>query len=219
VSNAYRRVLAEFGGTAFLLAIIVGSGIMAQRLSAGNDAIALLANSIATGAGLYALIEALLPSGAHFNPAVTCLSLWRRQLGTRLAALCIGAQFMGAMTGVLAAHAMFSEQLVQSSTTDRTGWPLAFAEFVATLGLLAVVTLTPKRSAAAVVAAYITAAYWFTASTSFANPAVTVARALTASFAGISWEAVPGFVAAQIAAVVVVAGIAAAKPPASALKA
>ena len=197
-----RRLAAESGGTAFLLMIVVGSGIMGQRLSGGNEALALLANSIATGAGLYALIAAL--PDAHFNPAVTLLAAWRRGIDTRQALACMVAQCAGAIAGVLAAHAMFAESLLQSGGKDRTGWSLAFAEFVATGGLLAVVSLAPPRNIAAVVAAYITSAYWFTASTAFGNPAVTVARALTASFAGISWSAVPGFIAAQLAAVLVV---------------
>lgn len=200
-SSGVQRIAAEFGGTAFLLAVIVGSGIMGWRLSAGNEAVALLANSIATGAGLYTLITALMPWGPHFNPSVTLLAMWRGQLDARLACMCIGAQCSGAILGVLCAHAMFGESLVQVSTADRTGWSLAFAEFLATSGLLTVVILVPKRSVAAAVAAYITAAYWFTASTSFANPAVTLARTLTASFAGIAWPAVPGFIAAQLVAV------------------
>jgi glycerol uptake facilitator-like aquaporin len=202
--SAGQRVAAEFGGTAFLLAVVVGSGIMGQRLSGGNIALALLANSIATGAGLYALIATLLPIGPHFNPAVTALAVWRRQVGLRLAGLCIGAQVAGGVAGVLAAHAMFGESLIQRSATDRTGWPLAFAELVATTGLLTVVSLVPRRNVAAAVAAYITAAYWFTASTSFANPAVTLARAFTDTFTGIAWAAVPGFMAAQLAAVLAV---------------
>jgi glycerol uptake facilitator-like aquaporin len=201
VGSRAQRICAEFGGTAFLLAVIVGSGIMGQRLSAGNDALALLANSLATGAGLYALIATLLQWDAHFNPAVTLLAMWRRQLHAGLGLMCMIAQFIGAIAGVLCAHAMFGEALLQASSADRAGWPLAFAEFLATAGLLTVVMLVPKRNIAAAVAAYITAAYWFTASTSFANPAVTVARALTASFSGIAWPDVPGFIAAQIAAV------------------
>lgn len=196
-----QRIAAEFGGTAFLLVVIVGSGIMGQRLSAGNDALALLANSLATGVGLYALITTLLHWEAHFNPSVTLLAMWRHQLHAGLGMMCIVAQFIGAVVGVLCAHAMFDEALVQASSADRAGWPLAFAEFLATAGLLTVTVLVPKRSIATAVAAYITAAYWFTASTSFANPAVTVARALTASFSGIAWPGVPGFIAAQIAAV------------------
>lgn len=199
-----QRLTAEFGGTAFLLAVVVGSGIMGQRLGAGSDALALLANSLATGAGLYALIATLLPLAPHFNPAITALAVLRREMGARLAALCMAAQFAGAVVGVLVAHAMFAEQLLQRSGTDRTGWPLAFAELVATSGLLAVVVLAPRRNLAAAVATYITAAYWFTASTSFANPAVTVARALTDTFAGIAWPAVPGFITAQLAPVLLV---------------
>lgn len=199
------RIAAEFGGTAFLLAIVVGSAIMAERLTAGNAGLALLANSLATGAGLFAVITVLLPlSGAHLNPVVTVLAAWRRQICARLALAYMGVQFCGAVVGVLCAHLMFADPLVQASTSQRTGLSLIFAEFVATLGLLAVVSLSPKRNVAAAVAAYITAAYWFTASTSFANPAVTLARALTASFAGIAWAGVPGFVVAQVTAMLVV---------------
>jgi glycerol uptake facilitator-like aquaporin len=192
-----RRLAAELGGTAFLLMTVVGSGIMGQRLSGGNGAMALLANSLATGAGLYALIT-VLPA-ANFNPAVTLLALWRGRLDLRQALGCVVAQFAGAIIGVLVAHAMFGEALLQLGGRDRTGWPLAFAELVATGGLLAVVTLAPARDMAAAVATYIVAAYWFTASTAFANPAVTLARGLTGTFAGISWSAVPGFIAAQLA--------------------
>lgn len=198
------RVFAEFGGTAFLLAIVVGSGIMAQRLSAGNEALALLANSIATGAGLYALVVTLLGVSSHFNPAVTALAMWRRELGLRIGLSCMAAQFSGAVVGVLAAHAMFGEDLLQTSANDRSGMPLAFAELVATSGLLLVISLVPMRNIAAGVATYITAAYWFTASTSFANPAVTIARALTSTMTGIAWSAVPWFLAAQMVAVILV---------------
>lgn len=207
------RIAAEFGGTAILLMIVVGSGIMAQRLSGGNDGLALLANSIATGAGLYALITCV--AGAHFNPAVTLLAWWRRQVDGPQALACLAAQITGAMGGVMVAHAMFGEPLLQMGGKDRSGWSLALAEFVATGGLLAVVSLAPARNIAAAVAAYITAAYWFTSSTSFANPAVTIARALTASFAGISWSAVPGFIAAQLGAVCVVGWITARSRPAA----
>lgn len=207
MSSAGQRIAAEFGGTAFLLAVVVGSGIMGHRLSGGNDALALLANSIATGAGLYVLIAALLPIGPDFNPAVTALAVWRRQIRARLAVLCVCAQLVGAVVGVLAAHAMFGESLIQQSGTNRTGWPLVFAELVATTGLLAVVCLAPRRNMALAVAAYITAAYWFTASTSFANPAVTFARALTDTFAGIGWSAVPGFISAQFVAALVVGAV------------
>jgi glycerol uptake facilitator-like aquaporin len=204
VRGSGARIAAEFGGSAFLLAVIVGSGIMGQRLSAGNDAVALLGNSIATGAGLFALITALLRWDPHFNPAVTLLFLCRRQLDPRLASLCIGAQFAGAIAGVFCAHLMFSEPLVQASTANRGNWPHVFAEVVATAGLLAVVLLVPKRRVAGAVAAYIVAAYWFTSSTSFANPAVTVARALTGTFAGIEWTGVPHFLAGQVTGVLLV---------------
>lgn len=202
--NTAQRIAAEFGGTAFLLAVVVGSAIMAEQLSAGNNGVALLANSVATGAGLYALIVALGPISANFNPAVTALEAWRGQVGLRLAAHYWVAQFSGAIVGVIAAHAMFGQSLLQTSSHSRNGIALAFAEFLATLGLLAVISLVPRRQTASVVACYITAAYWFTASTSFANPAVTVARALTASFAGIAWPGVPAFIAAQLLATVVV---------------
>lgn len=199
-----QRLAAEFCGTAFLLMIVVGSGIMGERLAGGNEALALLANSIATGAGLYALISALLATGAHINPAVTLMFLLRRRVGPGLAIACIAAQLLGAVLGVVAAHAMFGEPLLQASSTARGGWPLVLAEVIATLGLLIVVLRVPERSVAAAVGAYIAAAYWFTASTSFANPAVTVARGMTDTFTGISWEAVPGFLAAQLAAALVV---------------
>ncbi len=205
MASTGQRIAAEFGGTAFLLTIVVGSGITAQRMSAGNDALALLANSVATGAGLYALIAALAPISAHFNPAVTALALWRGIIAPGVAAACIAAQFAGAVAGVFAAHAMFEVPLIQASSKARTGWALALAEFVATVGLLAVVSLSPRRQIAAAVAMYITAAYWFTASTSFANPAATVARGLTNTFAGIAWPGVPWFICAQAAAVAVVA--------------
>jgi glycerol uptake facilitator-like aquaporin len=209
MSEARQRIAAEFCGTAFLLAVVVGSGIMGQQLSGGNSALALLANSIATGAGLYVLVTSLLPFSTHFNPAVTLLALSRRQVGAGFALAAVCAQFAGGVVGVVTTHAMFGQVLLQRSTTTRTGWPLAFAEFVATAGLLAVISLVPKRATAAAVACYITAAYWFTASTSFANPAVTVARALTDTFAGLAWPAVPGFIAAQLVAVVAVLAISA----------
>jgi glycerol uptake facilitator-like aquaporin len=192
--------------------IVVGSGIMGQRLAGGNDALALLANSLATGAGLYALIAALLATGAHFNPAVTVLMLTCRRIDARLALECIAAQCAGAVLGVVAAHAMFGEALLQAGVTDRAGWPLLLAEFIATVGLLVVVWRVPGREVAAAVGAYIAAAYWFTASTSFANPAVTLARAFTGSFAGIAWPAVPGFITVQLAAAVAV-GLAASRMP------
>jgi len=197
-----KRVAAEAVGTAMLLTAVVGSGIMGERLAAGNIAIALLANSIATGAALVALILTFGPiSGAHFNPAVTLADAAQGGLRWRLVPGYIVAQIGGAIAGVWVAHAMFGERLLMVSTHTRSGVPQMFSEFVATFGLLAVIWGCSRRRSATVpfaVAAYITAAYWFTASTSFANPAVTVARALTDTFAGIAPTDVPGFVAAQL---------------------
>lgn len=196
-----KRAFAEALGTAFLLAAVVGSGIMGERLSGGNAAVTLLANSLATGFALVALIIAFAPrSGAHFNPLVT-ISLWLREGFPRGEVLpYLAAQFIGAIAGVLAAHAMFDVALVQAYAVPRTGWAQWWSELVATFGLVYIV-LSLRRdqpwAAPAAVGAYIAAAYWFTASTSFANPAVTLARGLTASFSGIRMEDVAGFVAAQ----------------------
>ena len=202
-----RRLAAEFAGTAFLLAAVVGSGIMAERLSGGNEGVALLANAIATGGALVALILTFGPiSGAQFNPMVTVALAAHRQFAWRDVPPYIGAQVAGAVAGVLAAHAMFSLPLVQASGKARAGWALMGSEFVATLGLLAVVLIGVRRAPASVpvaVAGYIVAAYWFTASTSFANPAVTLARSLTDTFAGIDAGHVPGFILAQCAATLV----------------
>jgi len=207
--NARHAVLAECLGSAALLAIVVGSGIMGERLAAGNAALALLANSIATGAGLFVLISTLSPiSGAHFNPAVTALFWWRGDLDARCALTHIVAQIAGAIAGVWLAHAMFDLPLLQASAKLRSGSGQWISEAVATSGLLATILLGQRANAKAVpalVACYITAAYWFTASTSFANPAVTVARSLTATFAGIRPADVAGFIAAQVAATVLVA--------------
>jgi glycerol uptake facilitator-like aquaporin len=198
-----RRIVAEAIGTAMLLAAVVGSGIMADRLSAGNQAIALLANTLATGAALVALILTFGPvSGAHFNPAVTIADASQGGLAWREVPGYLVAQFAGAVIGVWAAHAMFEERLFTLSLHVRSGPAQMFSEFVATFGLLAVVWGCSRRRSTSVpfaVAAYITAAYWFTASTSFANPAVTFARALTDTFAGIRPDDVPGFVVAQFA--------------------
>lgn len=197
-----RRVVAECLGTAFLLAIVVGSGIMGERLAGGNDAIALLGNTIATGAGLIVLIHVFGPvSGAHFNPAVTLAILLRRETGGRMAAFYVVAQFVGAVIGVWAAHAMFAEPLVQVSTKLRDGPAQGFSEFIATFGLLGAIFGTQRFRPAftpVTVGLYIAAAYWFTASTSFANPAVTVARSLSDTFAGIAPVSVPLFVGGQI---------------------
>jgi glycerol uptake facilitator-like aquaporin len=202
-------VLAEFCGTAFLLAVVVGSGIMGERLAGGNDALALLANSLATGAGLYVLILTLGPvSGAQFNPAVSVLLALREQQTWIVTLTYLAAQMTGAVTGVLLAHAMFAEELLQVSSHVRAGPSQWLSEFVATGGLLGVIILCSRHRPAAMpqaVGLYIVAAYWFTASTSFANPAVTVARALTDTFAGIAPAGVPGFIGAQLLAVVVVA--------------
>jgi glycerol uptake facilitator-like aquaporin len=198
-----RRIVAEAIGTAMLLTAVVGSGIMGGRLSGGNQAIALLANTLATGAALVALILTFGPvSGAHFNPAVTIADASQGGLAWREVPGYLVAQFGGAVIGVWAAHAMFEERLLMLSLRVRSGPAQMFSEFVATFGLLAVIWGCSRRRSATVpfaVAAYITAAYWFTASTSFANPAVTFARALTDTFAGIRPGDVPGFVVAQFA--------------------
>jgi len=202
-----RRLLAEFVGTAVLLACVVGSGIMGVKLSAGNDGIALLANAAATAGVLYVLISVLGPiSGAHFNPAVTLAMRWRGELRSADAAAYITVQVVGAIAGVLLAHAMFDLPLLQPGTHVRTGAAQWLSEAVATAGLLLAIVLGIRHRPAAVpalVASYIFAAYWFTASTSFANPAVTLARSLTQTFAGIRPDDVPGFVAAQLSGMLV----------------
>lgn len=201
--NLARRAVAELVGTTLLLAAVVGSGTMGERLAGGNVAVALLANTAATGAALVALILTFGPvSGAHFNPAVTLADASQGGLAWRDAPVYLLAQTLGAFAGVAAAHLMFEEPLFSFSRRARAGGAQAFSEFVATFGLLAVVWGVARRHRPAVVpfavAAYISAAYWFTASTSFANPAVTLARAATDTFAGIRPADVPGFVAAQL---------------------
>jgi glycerol uptake facilitator-like aquaporin len=200
------RLAAEFLGTAFLVAAIVGSGIMGERLAGGNVAIALLANTIATGAALAALILAFGPiSGAHLNPAVTLANAMQSGLPWREVPIYVMAQFAGGILGAVLAHLMFGFRWYSLSTHVRSGWPLVLSEFIATFGLLSVIwgcTRTKPNAAPFAVAAYIMSAYWFTASTSFANPAVTVARALSDTFAGIRPADVPFFLAAQIAAAV-----------------
>lgn len=197
-----RKGIAEGLGTAFLLATVVGSGIMAERLSGGNMAIALLANTIATGAGLVALILTFGPiSGAHFNPAVTLAAATQGGVRWREVPAYVGAQVLGAFAGVAAAHGMFEEAVFSASQRVRSGPSQLFSEFVATFGLLGViwgVSRRHPRHTPMAVGAYITAAYWFTASTSFANPAVTLARAATNTFAGIRPVDAPGFIIAQI---------------------
>jgi glycerol uptake facilitator-like aquaporin len=197
-----RRLVAEAVGTAMLLAAVVGSGIMGERLAGGNVAIALLANTMATGAALVALILTLGPvSGAHFNPAVTLADAFQGGLSWGDVPPYVVAQVVGAFGGVAAAHLMFGEPLFSASRHVRAGGAQVFSEFVATFGLLAVIWGCVRFHVAQVpfaVAAYITAAYWFTASTSFANPAVTLARSATDTFAGIRPADAPAFIAAQL---------------------
>ena len=198
-----RRFVAECLGTALLLAAVVGSGIMGERLAAGNTGLALLANTLATGAALVALILAFGPiSGAHLNPAVTVAAASLGGLPWREVPIYVAAQFAGALAGVATAHLMFGEPAIAWSQTARHGWAQVWSEFVATFGLLSVIWGTVRSRPSVVpfaVGAYITSAYWFTASTSFANPAVTVARGFTNTFAGIRPVDVPLFVAAQFA--------------------
>jgi glycerol uptake facilitator-like aquaporin len=197
-----RRVVAEALGTAFLLAAVVGSGIMGEKLAGGNIGIALLANTLATGAALMTLIFAFGPiSGAHFNPVVTLADASQGGISWSDARAYIGAQVLGAFVGVGAAHLMFGEALVQVSQHVRAGSGQLFSEFVATFGLLCVIWGCVRLRSQAVpvaVGLYITGAYWFTASTSFANPAVTLARAFTDTFAGIRPVDAPGFIVAQL---------------------
>ena len=194
-----RRLAAEALGTALLLAVVVGSGIMGERLAGGNVAIALLGNTLATGAGLVVLISIFGPiSGAHFNPAVTLVMRVRGEISTGAALAYATAQLTGAVTGVWIAHAMFAEPILQVSAKLRDGPAQAFSEGVATFGLLATILGSKPEATPMLVGLYITAAYWFTASTSFANPAVTVARALSDTFAGIAPSSAPAFIAAQV---------------------
>lgn len=197
-----RRIIAEAVGTALLLAAVVGSGIMGERLAGGNVAIALLANTLATGAMLVALILTFGPiSGAHFNPAVTLADASQGGLPWRDVPGYIAAQLVGALAGVAAAHGMFGEPVFRASHHARAGVAQLFSEFIATFGLLAVIWGCARLRSSAVpfaVGAYITGAYWFTASTSFANPAVTLARCATNTFAGIRPVDAPGFIVAQI---------------------
>ncbi len=207
-----RKLLAEFLGTALLLATVVGSGIMGVALAGGNDAIALLANAGATAGMLYVLIVLFGPvSGAHFNPAVTLVMRMRGDIGNRETAAYIVVQLIAAVTGTLLAHAMFGLPLIQPGLHARTGGPQWLSEAVATFGLLLTILLGLRHRPTAIpalVASYIFAAYWFTASTSFANPAVTLARSLTRTFAGIRPNDVVGFVAAQIAGALAAGGVA-----------
>ena len=198
-SNTSQRLLAEGLGTALLLAIVIGSGIMAERLSGGNVAVALLANTLATVWGLYVLIEVLAPvSGAHFNPAVSLVMAARGELAPRMALPYIGAQLLGAMLGAWLANAMFELPLLQTSMKLRGGTGQWLAEGVATAGLLLVILRAPAGRASSLVAGFIGAAYWFTASTSFANPAAVFGRMFSDSFAGIAPASAAGFVIAQL---------------------
>ena len=206
-----RPMVAEAIGTALLLAAVVGSGIMGERLAGGNVAIALLANTLATGAALVTLILTFGPiSGAHFNPAVTLVEGWRGATAWRHVPGYLLAQFGGAVAGVVCAHLMFGEPLFTASRHVRSGGGQLFSEFIATFGLVAVIRGCGRSRPSAVpfaVGAYITGAYWFTASTSFANPAVTMARSLTDTFAGIRPADVPGFIAAQLAGAIAAAAL------------
>ena len=197
-----RRLAAEFLGTVFLLAVVIGSGIMGERLAGGNQAIALLGNTLATGAGLLALILTFGPiSGAHFNPAVTLGDVYFGHLHWPHAMFYIVAQLAGAFAGVAAAHGMFGEVFFFASQHVRTGPSKWWSEFVATFGLIAVIiscSRTRPTTTPFAVASYITAAYWFTSSTSFANPAVTLARSASNTFAGIRPQDTPGFIVAQL---------------------
>lgn len=196
------RLLAEALGSGLLLATVVGSGIMAVRLSGGNDGVALLANAAATAGMLYVLIQVLGPvSGAHFNPVVTMVAALDQRMPMRMAGFYMLAQVLGAVAGVLLAHAMFDLPLVQMGTHERAGLAQCLSEAVATFGLVLTIALAAKHRPTAIallVASYVFAAYWFTASTSFANPAVTLARSLTDSFAGIRPRDVAAFCASQV---------------------
>jgi len=202
-----RKLTAEALGTALLLAVVIGSGVMGERLAGGNTALALLGNTLSTGAALVVLITIFGPiSGAHFNPAVTLAFLLRREIDWKTALAYVVMQIMGAVAGVLAAHLMFAEPLFQVSTKLRAGPHQAFSEFIATFGLMATIFGTVRfrpDSTPAAVGLYIASAYWFTASTSFANPAVTIARSLSNTFAGIAPASTPAFVAAQLAGALV----------------
>lgn len=197
-----RAVVAEVLGTAFLLAAVVGSGIMAEKLSGGNSGLALLANAIATGGALVALILTYGPiSGAHFNPIVTLSAALRRLLGWKETIAYLAAQIVGAVLGVWLAHFMFGLPIIEASGHARSTVGEWGGEFVATFGLIGLIIIGNRHSPGALpyaIAAYITGAYWFTSSTSFANPAVTIARAMTDTFAGIEFGHVPGFILAQV---------------------
>ncbi len=202
-----RCLCAEALGTAMLLAIVIGSGIMGERLAAGNGAIALLANTLATGAGLIVLISIFGPlSGAHFNPAVTLVFIMRRELSLKIGLFYMAAQIVGAYLGVFCAHGMFDVAILQTSTHLRDGSGQMLSEMIATFGLVGTILGAMRfntQAAPTLIGLYITAAYWFTASTSFANPAVTVARTASNSFAGIAPVSAPLFIAGQLIGAVI----------------
>lgn len=207
-----KAILGEFLGTAGLLMVVVGSGIMGESLAQGNSAIALLANSVATGAGLYAIIQTFGSiSGAHFNPVVSLVEfLWKRLSLKNLISYSI-AQITGGIVGVFLTHAMFGQRIIQLSTHNRGDFRFLLSEAIATFGLISVIALSGKKNVnatPAAVASYITAAYWFTSSTSFANPAVTIARSLTDTFSGILWTGAPGFICAQLIGATIAAFVA-----------
>jgi glycerol uptake facilitator-like aquaporin len=209
-----RKVAAEGLGTALLLAVVIGSGIMAERLSGGNAAIALIANTLATVGGLYILIEVFGPlSGAHFNPAVSAVMVFRGELPKAAFIPYVAAQLIGAMLGAWLAHAMFDLPILQFSTKLRGGTGQWIAETVATAGLLLVILRAPAGRASSMVAAYIGAAYWFTSSTSFANPAAAFGRLFSDSFAGIAPRSTPGFMLAEFAGAAIGLAIHAALEP------
>lgn len=202
MENIWRRAAAEAIGTAFLLAAVVGSGIMGERLAAGNPAVMLLVNTLSTGAALIALIYSFAPiSGAHFNPVITLALASRYSFGWKEVPIYIAAQLTGAVTGIAAVHGMFGQPVFSFSHHARGGAPQLLSEAIATFGLLLVIWSSHRHRMEAVtfvVGAYITSAYWFTSSTSFANPAVTIARMMSDTFTGIRPADVPGFIAAQL---------------------
>ena len=209
--NLKKKLLSEFIGTLGLLMIVVGSGIMGESLSQGNLAIALLANSLATGAGLFVLIEIFGPiSDAHFNPAVSMIEFSQKNITKKEFTAYIMVQIIGAVIGVWLTHFIFGQNILQTSSHDRGEFPLFASEALATCGLILVILLSAKKNSnrtSLIVAAYITAAYWFTSSTSFANPAVTLARSLTNTFSGIKSSGVLGFILAQIIGAIIGLGV------------
>ena len=207
----WKQLFAEFLGTAGLLIVVVGSGIMGETLSQGNMAIALLANSLATGAGLYALIQTFGHiSGAHFNPAVSFVEWLWKKLTLRGFIAYSAAQIAGGISGVFITHLMFGQPIIQLATHDRGDFRYLVSEVIATFGLITVISLSGKKNVEATpmaVATYITAAYWCTSSTSFANPALTIARSLTNTFSGILWAGIPTFICAQMAGAILAFGL------------